>query len=338
MYETSVFSLLSTIRSRQAAKLPSTSSSTQLVLRVRKYYTQEWLFLPVTMHEPLAEESHRSWAASFPGAEKGGENRLVHSLCMRLITTEFCANHVCPYTYVYWWRHKLAALMSSWRSVRVSFISHCSLSSVSWVPRDKSLRTGCLQWMHLLRKRTFMWLSTNFSKSIPTTAYQTFLFVSDSIKLGRACSSDVYSVLRTKVELLWQFMLFTSTWSSFISTCPYVCHMAFAIITWCTSSVYQMSSPSCAWGRDYLSSCSCTALKKGNQKRVAITFQQRVFTVRTKDHSFIPSPLHKHCLLTISKIKSGFLEETYIVYNMCVLHDLMCYFAILLHVHVWSKG
>ena len=35
---------------------------------------------------------------------------------------------------------------------------------------------------------------------IPTTASQTFLFVPDSIKLGRACSNDVYSVLRTKAE------------------------------------------------------------------------------------------------------------------------------------------
>ena len=48
-----------------------------------------------------------------------------------------------------------------------------------------------------------MRLSTVSGKSIPTTAYQTFLFVSDSIKLGRACSSDVYSVLRTKAEVFF---------------------------------------------------------------------------------------------------------------------------------------
>ena len=34
-------------------------------------------------------------------------------------------------------------------------------------------------------------LSTISGKLIPTTAYQTFLFVANSIKLGRACSSDV---------------------------------------------------------------------------------------------------------------------------------------------------
>ena len=54
------------------------------------------------------------------------------------------------------------------------------------------------------------WLSTISGKSIPTTAYQKFIFVSDSIKLGRACSSDVDSILRTKAEVfLLQFMLFT---------------------------------------------------------------------------------------------------------------------------------
>ena len=40
-------------------------------------------------------------------------------------------------------------------------------------------------------------------KSIPATAYQAFIFVSDSIKLGRACSSDVYSVLITKAEVVF---------------------------------------------------------------------------------------------------------------------------------------
>ena len=55
----------------------------------------------------------------------------------------------------------------------------------------------------LPRKHAFMWLSTNFGKPILTMAYQTFLFVPDSIKLDRACSSDVYSVLRTKAELIF---------------------------------------------------------------------------------------------------------------------------------------
>ena len=48
-----------------------------------------------------------------------------------------------------------------------------------------------------------MWLSTISGKSIPTSAYQTFIFVSDSTKLGRACSSDVYSILRTEAEVVF---------------------------------------------------------------------------------------------------------------------------------------
>ena len=42
-----------------------------------------------------------------------------------------------------------------------------------------------------------------FGMSIPIMAYKTFLFVPDSLKLGRACSSDVYSVLRTKAEIIF---------------------------------------------------------------------------------------------------------------------------------------
>ena len=38
---------------------------------------------------------------------------------------------------------------------------------------------------------------------ITTTAYQMFPFVSDSIKLGRACSSNVYRVQRTKAEVIF---------------------------------------------------------------------------------------------------------------------------------------
>ena len=147
--------------------------------------------------------------ASFPGTEEGGERVPgTHCLRMRLIATELRGDRVCTCMYIYSWRHKLAALlcqfMCSWCSIRVRFILHCSMSSGSWIPRDKAQeRTDCLQWVHLPRKHAFMQLSTHFCKSIPTTASQTFLFVHDSIKLGRACSSDVCSVLRTKAEIFY---------------------------------------------------------------------------------------------------------------------------------------
>ena len=43
-----------------------------------------------------------------------------------------------------------------------------------------------------------MRISTHFGESIPTMASRTFLFVPDSIKLGRACSCGVYNVLKAE--------------------------------------------------------------------------------------------------------------------------------------------
>ena len=54
-----------------------------------------------------------------------------------------------------------------------------------------------------------MWLSTDSSTLIPI-AYQTFIFVSNSIKLGKARSSDAYSVQKRKPEVFFiTVMLFT---------------------------------------------------------------------------------------------------------------------------------
>ena len=41
----------------------------------------------------------------------GGGAPGTHCLCMRLIATDFRGDHVHTRTYVYWWRHKLTALM-----------------------------------------------------------------------------------------------------------------------------------------------------------------------------------------------------------------------------------
>ena len=107
---------------------------------------------------------------------------------------------------------------ASWCSVWVSFISHCSMPSGSWIPQDKTQeRTSCLQWVRLPRKHTFMQLSTNFGKWIPTTTYQTFLFVPDIIKLDRTCSSDVYSILRPKAERIFMtvYAIHVDHWLSY---------------------------------------------------------------------------------------------------------------------------
>ena len=76
--------------------------------------------------------------------------------------------------------------------------SQCSLPFGGWIPQDEAQgRT-----VRLLRKRNFIRLPTDFGKSISDTtiAYQMFSFVSDSIKLGRACRSNDYSILTTKLR------------------------------------------------------------------------------------------------------------------------------------------
>ena len=58
--------------------------------------------------------------------------------------------------------------------------------------------------MSVFTEETYLYAVFTISgKSIPTMAYQTFIFVSDCIKLGRACSSDVNSILRTKSEVVF---------------------------------------------------------------------------------------------------------------------------------------
>ena len=53
-------------------------------------------------------------------------------------------------------------------------------------------------------------------KSITTTAYEIFLFLSDSIKLGTACSSDVYNIQRTKAEVfvMTVYAIHVISWTS----------------------------------------------------------------------------------------------------------------------------
>ena len=66
------------------------------------------------------------WSSLVPRSGEGGGERApgTHCLWMHLIATEFRGDHVRMCTYVYWWRHKLTALicqfMRSWCSVRVT--------------------------------------------------------------------------------------------------------------------------------------------------------------------------------------------------------------------------
>ena len=86
--------------------------------------------------------------------------------------------------------------------------------------------------MCLLRKHAFIQLSTISGKLIPTTVYHTFVFVSDGIKLGRACSSNVHSVLTKKAEVFFVtvYAIHVITVDRHISTRPSFYHVDFPII------------------------------------------------------------------------------------------------------------
>ena len=106
---------------------------------------------------------------------------------------------------------KLTALMCkfmcSWYSVRVNFISLCSM--LSGKAQD---RTGCLQWVSFTKETCLFAVIHQFRQ---VHSYHGLLdFVPNSIKLGRACSSDVCSVPRTKVEMTI-YAFHVNCWASY---------------------------------------------------------------------------------------------------------------------------
>ena len=118
-----------------------------------------------------------SYSLISQGEEK---DRLVYTVCAWL------NHHGIPWQpclYVYWWRHKLAALMCQLAFCWVWVLYHTVLCLLDAgyleikLKKEQVASNEC----RLPRKHTFMQLSTNFGKWIPTTTYQTFLFVPCSI-------------------------------------------------------------------------------------------------------------------------------------------------------------
>ena len=78
------------------------------------------------------------------------------------------------------------------------------MPSGSWVPQDKaqekqvSSNEYVYQWN--IPVCSYPQILAIQLLSLPT---RHFLFVPNHIKLGRACNSDVYSVLRTKAEVIF---------------------------------------------------------------------------------------------------------------------------------------
>ena len=96
------------------------------------------------------------------------------------------------------WCRKFATLMC-----QLEFgLSEFYITFYAFWMMGMSRRTGCLHWVWNVSLRSYPPISV--SELTPTTAHQTFLFVSNSIKPGKhACSSDFYSVLRTKAEVIY---------------------------------------------------------------------------------------------------------------------------------------
>ena len=139
---------------------------------------------------------HSHYLASFLVEEGKEKERLVHTVCA-CATTEFCGDHV----HTCMRCHKFAVFSSCAVGVLFEWVLYCAvlcLLVAGYVEIKLKKEQIASNEYHLPRKLAFMRISTIFGKSIPTMAYQIFLFVPNSIKLDRACSSDVYSVLRTK--------------------------------------------------------------------------------------------------------------------------------------------
>ena len=137
--------------------------------------------------------------ALFPGVEEG-EERVpgTHYLRMGLITTEFRATVFIrnngDITNLLHWCASSCAVGVLFKWVLYPAVL-CRLVAGYLKIQLKKEQVASIDQGNM---RAFLWLSTNFGK--------TFLFVHNNIKLARACSSDVYSVLRTKAEIiLWRF-------------------------------------------------------------------------------------------------------------------------------------
>ena len=189
-----------------SAKCPAIQEATIVVLwksflgwnTLHVHWSGRWALLQAFSH---LQHPQYTYACNWPHTQvqKRGKRK---SACLHklLITTEFCGDHVCTCMYANWWCHKLVALM-------------CQLALFKWVLYHAVLCllvAGYLEiklknYLCLTRKHTLKQLSTNFTL-IPTTAYQTFLFISNGIKLSRSCSSNIYSILNTKAEVIFMMV------------------------------------------------------------------------------------------------------------------------------------
>ena len=133
-------------------------------------------------------QDHQGWSDCSLVPRRGGRGgeRAPGTHCLHM-HQRTCGDCVCTCTLV---TSKLAALMCQ---LTFWFILHCSMPSGSWVSQN----IECIYQGNIIP----FCGNSNFGKSFPTTAYQTFLFGFDNTQLSRIPSSNVYSILRTKAEV-----------------------------------------------------------------------------------------------------------------------------------------
>ena len=170
---------------------------------------------------------------------KGERASGTHCLFMRLIATEFCSNCVRTYT-----GDVINSLRwcASWCSVHVNFISG------SWIPQDKAEDKNTLPLMSVFTEETCPYaVIHNFLSQF---LYHGLPDISLCTQHCRACSSDVYSVLRSRAEINFT-TVYAITWTVDLhtSTHPLLCHVIFAIITRMHKQCVPGVPLLCAWER-----------------------------------------------------------------------------------------
>ena len=199
------------------------------------------------------------WYSLVPRCGGGGGERAPGTHCLRMcfIATEFDRVHIRVRMYtgdvinsLCWCASSCAVgVLFEWVLYHaVLYLLVTGYLEIKFKMEQVASNECRLPWTH-----AFMRLSTNFTKSILTTAYQTFIFVPDSVKLDRACSSDVYSILRTKAGLIFMvvYAIYMNRWSSYSYTplilpCSH-CYNYVHAQTVCTRCSFSSPSSACAW-------------------------------------------------------------------------------------------
>ena len=157
---------------------------------------------------------------------RGGEGERVpgtHCLCMCLIATEFRGDRVCMCTYVYCdvinslhWDASSCAVGALFEWVLYRAIL-CLLVAGYLEIKLKKEQVASSECVYRRNMPLCGYPPISVSPFLPRPTRQFSLHVPNSITVGRACSSDVSSILRTKAELIFMtvYAIHVNRWSSY---------------------------------------------------------------------------------------------------------------------------